>query len=589
MEGPHEAPFIKQPTATPHVFLCKYADAEVLELNLPDATLMRRLSDGSVNATQLLDIARIDRAQKASVLEELGPLAEKSQGRVEKCQGSYVPVSVARQLASTYNLTQIVEPLLGFDLGTVNAAPGDVSMHDEHTEVYEGEDMMTIPPLEPEGNDALIDVSREVVTELFLSNSRGEVQTLSNILARHDLRRIELDVSIDDAGHTALHWAAALAKVSLVADLVQNGANCRRGNRKGESPLVRAVLVTNSSDNQSFSDLLDLLFPCLHLGDAQGRTVLHHIALTAGIPGRSDASRYYLDTLLEWAVRRRGASGVTWLVNELVDAQDMNGDTALNIAARVGSHSIAQQLVDIGASLDLGNRAGLKPTDFGILPKQDTKGKKQTVFRALANSQSSRACNRTNVDGVARRAEIVEECAAAISQVDAELSRVLRGKNQLLQDAHSMLKSVTEKLEVVVARKKNLSESIEQRDLNLRRLAALEKAIEHENETFKVEGQIPVIGNASFDADQPFRITKESRYPPVLLRARITAYNKIEKDLTRLRDKLNASSLENEAKFRKVVAQCTSSDESKVDEILDDLLIAVRKDDNKVKIPETAQ
>jgi hypothetical protein len=42
------------------------------------------------------------------------------------------------------------------------------------------------------------------------------------------------------------------------------------------------------------------------------------------------------------------------------------GDTALNIAARIGHRSIISQLLEVGADPRIANNAGLKPLDFAI-------------------------------------------------------------------------------------------------------------------------------------------------------------------------------------------------------------------------------
>ena len=49
-----------------------------------------------------------------------------------------------------------------------------------------------------------------------------------------------------------------------------------------------------------------------------------------------------------------------------VNAQDKSGDTALNIAARIGNRSIISQLLEVGADPSIANKAGLRPVDFGV-------------------------------------------------------------------------------------------------------------------------------------------------------------------------------------------------------------------------------
>jgi ankyrin repeat protein len=193
----------------------------------------------------------------------------------------------------------------------------------------------------------------------------------------------ELDAPIDTQSHTALHWAATLSRMPLLRSLIEAGASPFRVNASGETALMRACVVTNSMDLNSFPELLDVLGGTIDVRDDKGRTVLHHIAVTSAVKGRNSASRYYLESLLEWVVRQGSAPssqnipssngtpaparmGIGRFMSEIVNAQDNSGDTALNIAARIGNRSIISQLLEVGADPNIANRAGLRPLDFGI-------------------------------------------------------------------------------------------------------------------------------------------------------------------------------------------------------------------------------
>lgn len=211
--------------------------------------------------------------------------------------------------------------------------------------------------------------------------------------SQHELLRgfspFELDMPIDGQSHTALHWAATLARMPLLRALVASGASPSRVNASGETALMRACLVTNSMDHGSFPDLLEVLGSTVEARDQKGRTVLHHIAVTSAVKGRNAASRYYLESLLEWVVRQGSVPnsqsnlfngqvtngshasaiprmGIARFMCEIVNAQDSSGDTALNIAARIGNRSIISQLLEVGADPNIPNRVGLRPLDFGI-------------------------------------------------------------------------------------------------------------------------------------------------------------------------------------------------------------------------------
>lgn len=191
---------------------------------------------------------------------------------------------------------------------------------------------------------------------------------------------VELDIPIDKTANTAVHWAATLARLPVLQTLIQSGASIYRVNLRGETALMRACCVANNLDQGSFPDLLELLGNTIGFQDNRGRTVLHHIAVTSAVKGRSPASKYYLESLLEFVVRKGRsftnqqqlnhepanphAMDIGRFMSEMVNAQDNSGDTALNIAARVGNKSIISQLVEVGADPEIQNNSKLCPSDF---------------------------------------------------------------------------------------------------------------------------------------------------------------------------------------------------------------------------------
>ena len=174
-------------------------------------------------------------------------------------------------------------------------------------------------------------------------------------------QNVDWDIIIDDMGHTPLHLAASLACLQTVKSLIMEGADIFRGNYQGETPLIRAVLSTHNYDRQSYHELLELLSPSLRTIDTAKRSILHHATLTAGVKGRAPYARYYLEGSLSWIAQHESAD-----FRSIVDLQDEHGDTALNIAARVGNRSLVRALLDVGANKLVPNKLGLRPGDFGV-------------------------------------------------------------------------------------------------------------------------------------------------------------------------------------------------------------------------------
>ena len=221
-------------------------------------------------------------------------------------------------------------------------------------------------PLRPSANHSLVDDPLCAERHKTILKSIFGIEPESTFSAIPDLSTlfppdIEPDTPIDDNDHTALHWAAALARISIVRALVNFGADKYRGNNVGETPLIRAVLVTNNSDQDTFPRLLEVLGSSLRTVDLMGRTVLHHAALVAGVKGRASSARYYMESVLEYVARHEKGQ-----FKDLVDAQDSHGDTALNIAARVGNKGLVRMLIEVGADKVKPNKLGLRPGDFGV-------------------------------------------------------------------------------------------------------------------------------------------------------------------------------------------------------------------------------
>jgi regulatory protein SWI6 len=264
-----------------------------------------------------------------------------------------------------------------------------------------------LPPLPPPNTDEQTE-KLNLILDLFAESSRTDYSTHPAIL---QLSGEDFNMPLDHSSNSALHWAATLAKVSLLKLLLWKGANIWRGNAAGQSPLISAVIVNNCWEHSYFPELLELLSPLIEVRDIQGRTVLHHIAVSSGIKGRAPSSKYYLEALLEFLVRvgtqpnssnnnsttstaaavasiasqqvsiddlgqessdapalngSKGAVSLVRFLSHIVNAKDKAGNTALNLVARIGNRSIIQQLLEIHADPGLANNKGVSAKDFGV-------------------------------------------------------------------------------------------------------------------------------------------------------------------------------------------------------------------------------
>ncbi|KAL9099236.1 MAG: hypothetical protein Q9163_005240 [Psora crenata] len=193
--------------------------------------------------------------------------------------------------------------------------------------------------------DALLDY-------FILSSSEGP--SVHSALPPQIPPNFEVNRPIDDHWHTALHWAAAMGDLNIIRLLIQRNADLAARNKRGETPLIRAVLFTNNFEKQSMDDMMPLLRDTVTDLDHHGASVLHHIVMTTNSRMRRKCALYYLDVVLNTICRICPPQEFTRIIN----LQDKSGDTALHIAVRYGAKRSVRVLQERGAQGDIHNRRG---------------------------------------------------------------------------------------------------------------------------------------------------------------------------------------------------------------------------------------
>ncbi|CAK7567767.1 MAG: transcriptional regulator swi6 [Sporothrix epigloea] len=461
---------------------------------------------------------------------------------------------------------------------------------------------------------------RSTLMSLFM-DSNGSEQSRYDILRR--MTPLELDMPIDAQSHTALHWAATLSRMPLLRALISSGANAFRVNAVGETALMRACLVTNSHEHNSMPDLLDVLGSTIEVRDAKGRTVLHHIAVTSSIKRRSAASRYYLQCLLEWVVRQGSAPnsqvlqssangnysttipaklGLARFMSEIVNAQDKAGDTALNIAAKIGNRSIISQLLEVCADPNLPNRQGLRPLDFGVgcsaASDYVNDAADGGAIGIIGSGQKSRESSN----------EIISSISYLLSETATSFQSEMKAKQHTLDILHASLRTTSiqlgearRSLEVLEKRAK-LQQQTRQKVTNLTRardeeqfrLMELEQSrglahidpsiatsweVEVEslvNATGASPGGLGICGTSVNDQTEPL--------PATILQARIKALQLRTAETRQAGQALKSRSREIELKFRRLVALATKCSDADVESHLDSLMRAVESEQGELEI-----
>ncbi|CAI8510000.1 unnamed protein product [Pichia kudriavzevii] len=194
----------------------------------------------------------------------------------------------------------------------------------------------------------------------------------------------DIDRSIDDEGHTPLHWAAALAAVDVIQLLVQNNANTLRLNNAGMNPLSKLVHFNNSYDWKNFHVILPWLKNCLAVPDSNQRTPLHYVVSLSGVSNKENACHYYFDEIIKFMYQQQRKAekfnnenqNSRNLVQLLVNHPDTNGDTALDLALKINSKDFVTNMWNV---------SNVEFTQSTSIMLQDTDDKENTFTQIPSN------------------------------------------------------------------------------------------------------------------------------------------------------------------------------------------------------------
>ncbi|KAK3937008.1 hypothetical protein QBC46DRAFT_268499 [Diplogelasinospora grovesii] len=454
------------------------------------------------------------------------------------------------------------------------------------------------------------EAKRSMLMGLFM-DPNGPDQAKQDIL--RNMMPQELDAPIDTQSHTALHWAATLSRMPLLRALINAGASPYRVNASGETALMRACVVTNSMDLHTFPELLDVLGGTIDVTDDKGRTVLHHIAVTSAVKGRNHASKYYLESLLEWVVRQGSAPssqsmagvngngagatvkmGIGRFMSEIVNAQDHCGDTALNIAARIGNRSIISQLLEVNADPNIANRAGLRPVDFGIgTDVVDVRAHGEVGAEANGTAGSSQK-SRESSD------EVVNSITHLIGETSSLFQDELKKKQEAVDSLHSSLRTTSAQVGEARRTLEAMQEKLNAQQLARQKVVNLTRACEDEQNTIiqleRTRGRLDIAAVNAWELELRAALEAASTGSGMnavngpglpsaaVLRARVNALRRRCEETRRAVAALQACSRDRELKYRHLVALCTRRHDNEVDEYLEGLTRAVESEKGELEI-----
>ncbi|GAB7342319.1 hypothetical protein MBLNU457_g0547t1 [Dothideomycetes sp. NU457] len=516
--------------------------------------------------------------------------------------------------------SRMSQPGLPMDVSMQSGTPTEVNesfmysqQQYEDAFVHNSDEPITMPPL-PAPDTIEAEEKRALLLDLFADQARLDY---SGHPAITQLSAEDYNIPLDASANTALHWAATLARTSLVRLLLQKGANMWRGNAAGQSALISAVLVNNCWEHSCFPDMLEHLSPLIEARDAQGRTILHHVAVACGIKGRAPSSKYYLEALLEFLVRSvtqasgsstnavlanmgqagddsnqmqssKGPMSLMRFLSTIVNAQDKGGNTALNLVARIGNRSIIQQLLEIKADPSIPNHKGVSARDFGVgvedndwtlngLSFSQSQINHDTTLPTLddptiVNDTSADATNHSNpIDD--QNEDFIASLTSLLTQNLAQHKTLLAQKAAQIDALNTQIKELSAQAKLEMDHYQTLQRRARARDErskkteNLRRILASTSS-SHPSSSPKKQATVG-------DADAPFNGPSPSTSR---LHQLIHAYERNNASLVQKSEDLKSRSHELEQQYRRVVALCTNVPESKVEDTLGSLVAAIESE-----------
>ncbi|PCH44340.1 apses-domain-containing protein [Wolfiporia cocos MD-104 SS10] len=402
----------------------------------------------------------------------------------------------------------------------------------------------------------------------------------------------DVDLVLDDQGHTALHLAASMARHNIVRALLDHGADMHRGNYNGETPLVRACIATHNADQQTAHILVQILHPTIRTLDSSRKSVLHHIVASAGVKGRAVAARYYLDQVFYWIAEHQGGE-----FRSMVDLQDEHGDTALNIAARVGNKSLVRTLLDVGANRLLPNKLGLRAGDYGV--ETEELGGPPRADDYMASNRSGPSAP------VQKSQEVLTDLTAMIQQLGNDFTTEIKTKQDALDVTQVHLRAATRELSEQRKQIQSWTARCSEVDQIHQRIRNLRKALDDEdrfdwtgrtegpstNPAFRMRGPNSTMLNLGSSVELSFTVDTEPAVPPgdsvatlIRLRRMKMWHERVEQLMQARMGALQGASAEKEFQCKKIVALCTGAPIDKIEDMLDNLVLAVESESQVIDI-----
>ncbi|AET40994.1 SBF complex DNA-binding subunit SWI4 Ecym_7145 [Eremothecium cymbalariae DBVPG len=176
---------------------------------------------------------------------------------------------------------------------------------------------------------------------------------------------LDVNFTIDKQGHTALHWATAMANIPLIKILLTLEADVFHCNDRGFNCITKSIFYNNCYKTGAFVIVVELLKICLVTPDTNGRLPLHYLVeLSVNKSKDPLVTNYYIDTILDILLRDEPL-----LLKMCLNLQDTMGNTVFHLAALNMNLELCNKLYYMGSSMEIMNSQ--QQTVMSILSKMN--------------------------------------------------------------------------------------------------------------------------------------------------------------------------------------------------------------------------
>lgn len=236
---------------------------------------------------------------------------------------------------------------------------------------------------------------KEMILEILSSEDGSHKDYSLPSQMYHPPSNLDIDFEIDDQGHTPLHWATAMANISLIKLLIALNANALQCNTRGFNCITKSIFYNNCFKADTFSEIVSILRICLITPDSNGRLPLHYLVeLSVNKSKDPLVINSYMDTIIQ----NLGQEDYT-LLRMCLNFQDGMGNTVLHLAALNLNLELCNKLCYLGSSMDVTNCNSETPASilakFNLVPPTTTNAHMNLNFSETALSSHPRTASST--------------------------------------------------------------------------------------------------------------------------------------------------------------------------------------------------